>query len=149
VVILKCTRHRLFDCKEGAGGTVQFSCLATHTPRTACASYLFFQFFKFFEKEGKKEEEKKKERQEGLVVRHTHIHMGSGNSRPQFEERIKIIAEGNPPRSPEFWVSLWITPIEVSDIWELLTPDVIRKMRRNKPKNLQMLLLQVSENGCV
>jgi len=69
--------------------------------------------------------------------------MGGGNSKQQFLERVKIVTEGNPPRSPEFWVSLWLTSVTQADIWETLTPDVIRKMKKAKPKNLHMLLVHV------
>ncbi len=70
--------------------------------------------------------------------------MGAGDSKLEFKSRVNAL-EKQPIKQNDhnFWSVLFVSPLNVEDIFALITPDDIRSLRAHQPSNLAMIIFKV------
>ena len=69
--------------------------------------------------------------------------MGGASSKQVFERIVKqLTTKDVEPTDHEFWDQLWKTDISVEEIFDLITPNDVRKLIHDRPANLRTLFTQ-------
>mmetsp|Transcript_33988 Transcript_33988/g.34636 ORF Transcript_33988/g.34636 Transcript_33988/m.34636 type:complete len:901 (-) Transcript_33988:376-3078(-) len=69
--------------------------------------------------------------------------MGASNSRGAFPDIVQQLLQTDiDPADHDFWDELWKYPLSANDIFTVISPDDVRKLINERPKNLQTLFTQ-------
>ena len=69
--------------------------------------------------------------------------MGGSSSKSQFTDIVTQISEGDIDSSNhEFWDELWKTALPLPDMFEVITPDLVRQLIRERPENIRTIITQ-------
>eukprot|EP01032_Pedospumella_encystans_P023230 gene23230-26298_t len=69
--------------------------------------------------------------------------MGGASSRSIFTSiKGKLLTEDVPSTNNEFWDELWKTILSVEEIFELVTPNDIRRIIEEHPENIKVMVTQ-------
>ena len=69
--------------------------------------------------------------------------MGGVSSKTEFEINFgKLLKIDISPTDQTYWDELWKTTIQLEDVFDIITPNDIRKLIATKPKNLKILFAQ-------
>eukprot|EP00761_Pharyngomonas_kirbyi_P012125 gb/GECH01012152.1/.p1 GENE.gb/GECH01012152.1/~~gb/GECH01012152.1/.p1 ORF type:complete len:838 (+),score=169.44 gb/GECH01012152.1/:1-2514(+) len=69
--------------------------------------------------------------------------MGQGDSKLEFRSRIQTLAQ-RPVKNEEhdFWLPVFTTPLPLEDLFALLSPEDVRKIRKQQTKNLSIIIVK-------
>ena len=74
---------------------------------------------------------------------HHSVVMGGSSSKSQFTDIVTQISAGDIDSSNhEFWDELWKTALPLQDMFEVITPDVVRHLIRERPENIRTIITQ-------
>eukprot|EP00618_Florenciella_parvula_P037005 CAMPEP_0119472924 /NCGR_PEP_ID=MMETSP1344-20130328/4791_1 /TAXON_ID=236787 /ORGANISM="Florenciella parvula, Strain CCMP2471" /LENGTH=327 /DNA_ID=CAMNT_0007505963 /DNA_START=271 /DNA_END=1250 /DNA_ORIENTATION=- len=69
--------------------------------------------------------------------------MGTSNSKMKFKEAIEALsAEDVPREDTDFWDELWRLKTTTEEVWEIISPDDVRRLKKERPQNLHTLFDQ-------
>jgi hypothetical protein len=72
--------------------------------------------------------------------------MGLGDSKLEYKKGLEDLAHRTvPPTDVDFWKRFWMLPSSSEDIFAMLKPDDIRKLKKEAPHNFATLLFKVLE----
>jgi hypothetical protein len=69
--------------------------------------------------------------------------MGGASSKTVFAGIVsRILSEDVDPANNEFWDELWKTNLSVEEIFEMVSPDDVRKLVAERPENVKIMVTQ-------
>ena len=75
--------------------------------------------------------------------------MGGGNSKADLADILVMLAQTDvSPEAHDFWDELWKLNTTAEDVFELISPDDVRQLRRERPENVVTLFTQAVAQLC-
>lgn len=75
--------------------------------------------------------------------------MGGSNSKADLADILVALAQNDvSPDAHDFWDELWKLDTTAEDVFELITPDDVRHLRRERPENVVTLFTQATAQLC-
>ena len=75
--------------------------------------------------------------------------MGGSNSKADLADILVALAQNDvSPDAHDFWDELWKLDTTAEDVFELITPEDVRHLRRERPENVVTLFTQATAQLC-
>ena len=69
--------------------------------------------------------------------------MGGGNSKADLADILVMLSQTDvSPDAHDFWDELWKLSTTPEDVFELISPDDVRQLKRERPENVVTLFTQ-------